>query len=540
MSPLAARLRPDRWTVLCGALLAGGALLLWSAGPAPLGQYPSDVVNYLDASQRTLLGQWMARDYTAPIGPAALWPVALAMRLTGQAHVNALGFGSIVLWLAFGLCAWQASRPRLRPWLAVGFTLLVAGTAAAPYVLDFGRWDVPSYAMGYNRQAWALLCLASLLALLPRHDGRAPRSVPFAFGFISIWLWADKPNYLLVLLPLFLHAWLDQVARCGRTGCLRGGLAGAVTALTLIWCLVPFSVSGYLRTHAGMAASADGADLVPGLLRALRENLWAVALLGYALAWHLRSTPGPAVSPWRRLLPYAAVAVTVFAANTTNCQYSEIPLWAALGCVLWESLLSRPTAQWPFRFALVAAALPVVLLSWQPLLSLPYAWYWKKSVWPRATRTETIHSPAWQGLPLRPLLWSDNDQPSPETLVDPAVYARWLNDGLSLLTPHLRPTDRILCLDWSNPFPFATQTEPPHGEEIAWSVSRTVGPAHHPDPEQLLQSATLIMEPRTVIVPRWQAFKRELLGSSLSEHFVCAAESAQWRLWVRRTDSRAH
>ena len=145
---------------LCVLALGLGLVLLLGAGPAPQLNYPADDAAYLDACYRTALGQCLGRDYTSPIGPAAILPTALAMRL-GQHTVGALVTGSALVWLGGGWFAWWIARPRMSGWLAGGFALFTAGTAAAPYTLDSGSWRILSYGMLYNRLAWAALGLAA-------------------------------------------------------------------------------------------------------------------------------------------------------------------------------------------------------------------------------------------------------------------------------------------------------------------------------------------------------------------------------------------
>jgi hypothetical protein len=95
----------------------------------------------------------------------------------------------------------------------------------------------------------------------------------------------------------------------------------------------------------------------------------------------------------------------------------------------------------------------------------------------------------------------------------------------------------VLCLDWANPFPFATQTVPPPGDEIAWHVGRTVGRDHHPEVARLLAGTAVVMEPFRSVQPASLAFKRVLFAPALAASFVLAGETAHWRAWIRRDAS---
>src|SRR6185312_9719671 len=74
------------------ALLAAGALAIALTGAVPQTGFPSDTANYLDACHRVASGLVLYRDFSSPIGPAALWPTAIFARAAG-ASAAALGRG---------------------------------------------------------------------------------------------------------------------------------------------------------------------------------------------------------------------------------------------------------------------------------------------------------------------------------------------------------------------------------------------------------------------------------------------------------------
>lgn len=531
---------PDRGSVtsrrglverFAGLFLAGalglGAWLLLAAGPAPQLNYPSDVAAYLDACQRGALGQWLGRDFSSPIGPAALLPTVMAMQLVGST-VQALALGSALVWLAYGVVAWLAVRNRMPAWCALLFALFVAGTAAAPYTLDFGSWRILSYGMLYNRLAWAALCIAAGAALLPRTDGTAPRLVAAGLGACALWLWAIKPNYLLVLAPLILCHWLPGPRRAA--GVLHG-LAGALGMMLVVWLCVRFSPAGYLNTHLGMAVEAPSGLMVHTLLRSLRENAWIA--LGLLALWAVVLAPAPLAPVRVRLaLALGAVIAATFAANMTNCQFAEIPLWGALGWLAAALAVRCHPRTWLARSALAAGVAIGLAFTWQPLAGLAYNYAWKHYRAPGAPAALAVAGPAWLGMPMRPVPGAPAGPAG--ALESAGNYAAWLNDGLALLARVGPARGAVLCLDWTNPFPFATRTAPVVGDEIAWHVGRTVGPVHHPDVARLVAGAAMVMEPRRSVQPDSLAFKRDLFAPALAAAFDLGGESPHWRLWVRR------
>lgn len=512
--------------VFASALLLG-AFLLAAGGAAPQLLFPSDDAAYLDACYRASLGQWLGRDFSSPIGPAALLPTVVVMKL-GGASINALVFGSALTWLVYGMLAWFATRERMPVWLAAAFALFVAATAAAPYTLDFGAWNILSYGMLYNRLAWAALCVAAGAALLPQPESGASNTTALSLGACAVWLWALKPNYLLILGPLFLYqCWLAS----HRGAWLLRATLGASIMLGFVWFSVRFSPVGYVGTHLGMAREAPSGLLAYTFLRSLRENFWLV--LALVTIWGAALKTG-ATLPLRRGLALTVIGViaSTFAANLTNCQFSEIPLWGALGWLGASYGLCGKPGTGAARFAGVAGVACGLAFMWQPIASVAYNFTWKHYRAPGSPPALQVDASTWQGLPMCPAP-GEISGPS-ERLDSPGNYAAWLNDGLALLARVSAPHEPVLCLDWTNPFPFATARVPIVGDEIAWHVGRTVGASHHPDVNQLLAAAVIVMEPRRSIQPDSLAFKRALFATALETSFMVGGETAHWRAWVRR------
>jgi hypothetical protein len=514
-------------TIFFAGSLALGLFLLIAAGPAPQLLFPSDDAAYLDACHRAALGQWMGRDFSSPIGPAALLPIVLAMKFRG-ATVNALALGSALSWLVYGGLTWLTVRPRMPAGIAAVFALLVAATAAAPYTLDFGSWQILSYAMLYNRLAWAALGIAAGAALLPRTDGATAQLVPVGLGACAVWLWALKPNYLAILAPLVLYHWTLQP---GWRSWLMRAVFGALGMLFLIWICVRFSPLGYIENHLTMARNAQAGTVSYAPIRMLRENSWL--MLGLGLLWGIAlKAPGPVPRRGRLGFAFAAVVVCTMIANLTNNQFSEIPLWGALGWLGAVLAIGAKPISAMGRIALLAGAAYGLAFTWQPLAGIAYSFAWKHYRAPGTPPAVEVTGAAWHGMPMRPV---PGEPIGPaERLESAGNYAAWLNDGLALLFRVQPSPGTVLCLDWTNPFPFATSTTPAIGDEIAWHVGRYINESNHPDAARLLAAATVVMEPRRSLQPDSLVFKRALFASGLQASFVIGGETAHWRAWVRR------
>jgi len=525
----------DRSFLLWALALAAGAAAIAAAGLAPQALFPSDTANYLDICYQSARGLRLDGDFLSPIGPAAILPTTLAMRL-GLVSANALVAGSVLAWLGYGSVAWLVARPRMPGAIALGFALFAAGTAAAPYTLDFGRWHVLSYGMLYNRLAWAAVAIAASSLLAARDQTRLAAAWGAAgHGLCAAWLWAIKPNFLLILAPLSLCSLLGA-GRRGAAGWLGRFVLGAIATLALVALVVPFDPWDCVQEHLHMGEAAPVGLLLGALRRALKENALPVTVLlgGWLIASAALRRAASRAAAIRRLGLVVALIGAGFIANMVNCQYAEIPLWGALGWILAADL----TAGAPQGWSLLAVAIGLGLglaYTWQPVTSIAYALAWKRLSHSHAAVAE-VATPAWAGLPLCYAPGAPALSPAAAAngaVLSPGDFADWLNDGLQLAA-RVRPVHgAVLCLDWGNPFSFALGSPPVPGDLTAWSIGRQVDARHLPAADRLLAGAALVMEPRQSIQPQALAFKQALFAAGLKRDFVLAAETGYWRAWVR-------
>lgn len=540
-SPNLGEHRPSR-SVTAGyvVMLVAGCAMILLAGPAPQLNFPADVSIYLDAADRCARGQSLDRDFFCPIGPGAILPTVLAMRW-GILGAAALAGGSALVWTAFGIIAWFIARPRMNSWIAAGFSLFVAATAAAPYALDFGSWQILSYGMLYNRLAWSVVILVCAYFLTPA--SLPPRSEwsGAVLGMSVVWLWAIKPNYLLILVPITAFVWLAQKPVPLVRTLIAAALAGGLT-LGFIWSVVPFDLVGCFREQVGMAREAPEGLLIYTLARSLKENALVLGALLICAELLLLGRKNAAQSATKtstglwRLLVLPSLVPATFAANVVNCQFSEFPLWGALGWIIASWAAPLRALNFYLASALVVGVALGVSYAWQPLASIPYALAWNRTHQENTARAIAIDAPAYRSMPMR--FFPGESHLVPTSLPQnpsAGTYAAWLNDGLRLLASSQASEGAILCLDWNNPFSFARGSAPIRGDQVAWHVGRTIGSKHHPDPDSLLEQAALVLEPKSSVQPESLAFKRALFSPKLEADFAVSRESSAWRLWVRRS-----
>jgi hypothetical protein len=524
------------WRRIFLASLVAGAVVIGLTGAAPELNYPSDTANYLDASSAAAAGLRLQRDFFSPIGPAAILPTVVAMRLRGPT-VAALAGGAALAWLGYGLVAWAVAARRMPGPLAAGFALFVAGTAAAPYTLDFGDWHSLSYGMLYNRLAWAALCIAACPAFLRGSGTKRLAWAAAGHGACAAWLWLIKPNYVLIQIPLTVWAMVAIQGQRRPVATVAWFLAGAAAATALVAGCVPFDPVGYVREHFAMAHDAPPELLRYTLVRSLHENLLPLAVLG--LAWLVAAMGLASLGARVSLLALLVlVGGATFVANMTNCQFAEFPLLGALGWILAGHVVGAVRRTRP---GLLAAATGIGLglaYAWQPWSAIAYAQVWKRTHPAPSARAAIVASPAWADMPMEYAPGAALPGAAGNPAGSAGDYATWLNDGLALLARVPRPAGAILCLDWGNPFPFATGTRPALGDQIAWHVGRYISLDHHPDVGRLLDQAAAVMEPKDSVLPDALAFKRTIFADRLQADFAPAGESAGWRIWLRRPDRK--
>jgi hypothetical protein len=114
-------------------------------------------------------------------------------------------------------------------------------------------------------------------------------------------------------------------------------------------------------------------------------------------------------------------------------------------------------------------------------------------------------------------------------------YARSVNDGCELLRLHSGPSDRIVCMDLTNPFSFALQRPPATGDALWWdqhSFTKRV----HPDAERVFEHAAVVMVPKYPISVQPERQPISVYAGFLETHYTLAAESAFWKLYRPRSN----
>jgi hypothetical protein len=529
-------------------------LILLGAGRAL--RFAPDTAVVLDGGWRLYHGQRPHADFYCPVGCLPLLTITLGMWLTAPSAA-AMNYGYAVLFLPFALWAWAVARRRVPAVQAGLFAALVGFLLVALRHLGW-PYKETSYAGHYNRLGWAVYAILMLQVLVrPRESSSrwAPWLEGLSIGALLAMTPFIKMNFAAgavlgvgVAVVLFRYPWRTWL------GALIGGalVGGAVLAY------LRFDVAAMIGDIRMLSGVQQPARRLYVLGKVVEANLPSLALIAACIlvltAPLLRQRSSEETGWGRVLLAGGAAAVLGVLVNGANAlQEVDIPLFAVAALVLTEAFRRRylqgadngGLADARFRH-LLGSLLAVYFMGLTLLpdaASIGYAFAWDKVKGPLASEVARIDTPTMRGLVLPPL-WEerllDSEQAldrllekPPEEIPTAFEHAQWVNAGLDILRPHLRPDDRILLLDSKNPFSFALELPPPTGGALFWGYGYVFDEQHCPPPEQVLRDVTLVMESKRPMSLAARDAMKQVYGPRIRQNFEVIAESRLWTLYRR-------
>jgi hypothetical protein len=113
-------------------------------------------------------------------------------------------------------------------------------------------------------------------------------------------------------------------------------------------------------------------------------------------------------------------------------------------------------------------------------------------------------------------------------------YPKTIDDGLRLLRRHLSADNRVLALDFANPFSFALELPPPKGDALWWHANYTFSKEFFPEPERVFEEVDRVIIPKSSSEGSFASMAmQEIYGDYLSKHFNKKDESQFWTLLVK-------
>jgi hypothetical protein len=494
-------------------------------GPPPAKSNTSDYPQFFDGAWRMLNGQRPHVDFYSCYGVLLFAPAVIGLRLTHTAR--ALGYANSVVALFIGLWSYRISSPRMNLSGAVLASVFLALLAIAPYSLGDPPW-VPSYAMVYNRQAYALLGILLIEAYsITTEIGERARDDAaggMSSGAITAMLLFLKPNYFFVGLAFIAVSLAFSRSQRLRLWSLLAGFS-----------LVTLGVLGYLRFNVGawirdliMTAGARSTGLALGRTT-VSSNKIAIASSFFPfvglivcavivpLAFRAEKSVERPARGWRPLIFAVIVSLAGFGLLLTNAQHSGLPLNGLFAILLaaeisFGVLPSRVGWRHLFTGAFLVLTFMIAI---PPLCSdvLGLSLAMRK-------RLQSSGAGLFHAQPLTGLTTSEMD------------FVDYVNDGLDLLRHSSTARETVTTFDCcSDPFSYALERPPFRGGSIAMVYHFSFSDRFKPSADWLLGGADLVMVPKSPVLPLQPL--EEMYGAFLNSRFHLAAESARWFLYRR-------
>jgi hypothetical protein len=515
-------------TLICGATAFIGAV--------PTTVNGHDIFVPLEVGWRVMNGQRPHLDFTSAYGPILFLVSALGLTISHHS-VNGIGYGNAIVALIVGVWAFFLGRNRLAPVWRTIVSLFLAALVSAPFSL--GRSPVESsHAMVYNRYGYALVGLILLECFTALCSTKGTKRDEWIGGVstgvaLSLALFL-KASYFLVAVVLVgvISLCLWRVARQRILGIILGFSFVSVCMLAYL----RFDVAAMLRDlRMAAGARAGKLSLAVPVLNTLNHVsvLLGVAFFSFAAVLF----EGNRFRQWGGLrLPL--LAAFLFSADiglmSSNAQSDGFPMCAVFAILVLNELTKTqgtlPTAEVSrFRSNYVAVAfLGALLFVPQFTLDLAGVAYgvWKKQRPSTPAAVLRFSSPN-----LKPLLLYDNGSSPSEG----RLFTASVNDGVALLQRETRPSETILTMDMTNPFPYAMERQPALGGIVAPTYHYSIDDKHRPSDDRYFGNADIVMVPKqSALDDYYYVDFYKAYEPALKQRYTLAAETGLWWMYRRK------
>lgn len=503
--------RPGPTAVFVTALGLACALLLALPGRTVTTAYVNDVVIFLDGAHRVAWGQVPNVDFHAALGPVNYLLPAAGLVLGGGMGA-AMPVGMALLLLAILPAMAHVLGSRLRPVLGLPFAAFLILMLAVPVNLGAEASQL-TFAMFYNRIGWAVLALLLVMVVPPVAESRRQLALDAASAAALVVLQCyTKSTYGAVAIAFLLFMLTDRRQWRWAALALAASAAAAV--------LVEFAWGGsraYLRDLLD-AAKVSGGRGLEAVVRGGLNNLPDVVLFGLAGGLALWATRSVRLAAY--LLGCLAAGMLILSQNAHG--WGIITLFAAAVASAELAMRTpRPGGRAP---PALAAGAPLLLVA----MLLPPTVRHAAGLLLHATLAaggagEPLPLPAFADVRYTQL-WN----PRPDAYA--YRYVASFGNGARALAALGTPPERIVNLDFANPFSAGLGVAPPRGDSSWLHWNRNVSEATHLPAEDLLGDAEVVMVPKTGInaPPLFDLYR-----PYLDEHFGPPRESEQWTIFVR-------
>lgn len=495
-------------TFACAALLALPGRTVTSA-------FVNDLMIFVDGANRIAFGQVPSRDFHTALGPVVFYLPALGYLLSGS-FGGAMPYGMALfmlvllpamIWIFHSRLGWLPSL------LLGGFLILLL---AAPINIGSRPADL-SFAMFYNRMDWVTLGLLLVMYLPPFEETRKGRYADSAVAaFLALVLIYSKLTYGLVALAFLLFLITDSRQRHMSLAALGITLA-AVPLIEIFW-RGTFAYAADLLQAASVSGGHDAGSYVRGTLRNFADL--SIFLIFASVSLHRSRS-------LRDLAFYlfcAAAGLLILNQNAHGWGIITLHCGAAVAVeTVRRDLVREGRSPVP---GLAMSGLPLLLLFYLLPPSLNNA---------SALVLHATLSLAQAGVPIGLPLLKDiryvERNPSGQSFT--GLYVRSMASGgavLQDLPPEER--ERVMVLDFANPFSAGLGLSPPRGDSAWLHWGRNVSDKSYIPPDKLFADVGILMIPKIAINT---GPLQDLYGDAVARNFTVERKTDQWTLMKRRT-----
>lgn len=533
-------------------------LSLCIGGPFPIKASGHDTFTLLDGAWRIFQGQTPHKDFHTALGPVIYWLFALGMKIVGPTADSICVVYCIIFSITVSAATIVCSG-RLPLVVSLLLGLWFGGVSASPALS--GTMTLTSVGMIYNRigYAWCgIVMIALFIPLSPQRRGLWSSIDAVIIGGICSSLFFLKITYGLALLPVLVLMLLKgQMNQRWLIVCGTSFISCVVLFLwSLDWSLS--AVATDLRTAALAKKSVFNTQQLQDIVSrnsAVLASIFAVQtcrfvshlqqkggrrssalvlgetllILGIGGCLALGNLNKDEVAPWHVLL---AVLVwgTYQELKSGRGRISRFCHIFALGTTLFVIAGVAANNYGGFAFAFVRKFVGTK----EPVAFLPET-------------LKTLRIPIggaakwWEGqygiLETNGYYrWGDGAiEYLPNAVL--LTYQDQINDGCRLLNSFSSSTDKILVMDFTNPFSFALQRPSPRGDSVWWDDGINFSRKSHPSATEVFHDVDIVMVPKIEHIVSYRkscARLLEVYGDELATHFTLVTESPWWKMLKRK------
>jgi len=442
---------------------------------------------------------------------------------------------NVLLLVIFTPWAWFIARSRFSAVNAFLLALFMGVLLVTPRPLGKLIQET-SYAMLYNRQGFVLLSLLFVEIFVTPHTPVKPKPKNIflsglSSGVLLALLFYCKVNYFAIaIVSILLYFILFRFSKVWFLG-LISGVASIVLAMYILLDLNSFA---YLADISLAAQGQDKIQKLHNMKKSFIDNfywLYLAFMLIIINSINQHQSYQKWSSFWQQTRPQIAAAFVALSGTLicgTNAQATDIPLFFVAGLILLERLRREFKLDYnpvnsfsglKYFLTISIVTLFCVAILFQDISSIAGATMSNKLKFTPAAQSQQLQSKTMSDLLV---------------VEKSSDYPPMINDGLSLLRPHISKDSRILAMDFANPFSFALELTPPKGDALWWHYNHTFNQQSFPKAEKVFQEVNLVIIPKQSKEGSSAAeHMQAIYGDYLNQHFQEQDNSQFWTLWTK-------